>query len=163
MLINSFSPEKVALIFAHYAYRNTEIEDMHAGNSVIMDTAVYERAYKIVSKKIRSIKRNHAFFLSVQDEAELILRLQKLGGTRPLEITRYCLEVGACAIYSYGTDWDKPKLLDDEIPNDLACYILNGAFLECCNKHVAMDDVAMCYINKDIYNRFYTLVLKKIL
>lgn len=63
MLLSDIDIEKIALIFAHYAYRNTKVEDLHAGDSVLMDDAVYSEVYKIVSKKIRAMKKTIFLFL----------------------------------------------------------------------------------------------------
>ncbi len=66
-------------------------------------------------------------------------------------------------MFPYGHNWDEPKVLDEDVPKDLASYVLGGAFLECCNQHKVLNDETMCYINKDVYNRFYTLVIKEFL
>lgn len=163
MLLNDLDNAKIALIFAHYAYRNTEVEDLHAGDSVIMDDDVYSKVYNIVSAKIRSIKRNNKVILEIKDENDLISKLNSMGGPRPIEILGYLKEMLFYVMYPFGLDWDAPVLLEDEIPRDHAAYILRGAFSECCNQHRRLDDDAMCYINKDVYNRFYTLVVKGIL
>ncbi len=70
MIVNNLDKKQTSLIFAHYAYRNTELEDMHAGHGVVMDDNVYAEMYKIVTKKIRSIKRNHKVILELKDETE---------------------------------------------------------------------------------------------
>lgn len=150
----TISKEKLALAYTHSIYRNTELEDYHSGK-VEMNMALYGIIRKIVKEKIEYINvenRKLAKFKSLE-------ALNKHIKEHPNSHTyMYVAEIYLNSIM--GLDWDSPVMSEDTIinNNNLADYILKGNFLEYCEKHMRLNDAAMRYINKDVYNRVYTLV-----
>ncbi len=129
MLVNDFDEKKIAKIFAHYAYRNTAVEDFHAGQSVIMNDEIYQKVYEIVAGKIRRIQRNHKLLLDFKSKAEVEQALSAMYYPRAKEFFDYYNDMLAYAMFPYGSEWDEPILLkNDKRPKDLASYILRVPF-----------------------------------
>lgn len=75
---------------------------------------------------------------------------------------RYFSNIITIIHYNFGSDWDSAELLDYNLNNKRATnFVLSGRFLECCQKRAILDDKTMCYINKDIHNRIYTLLVNE--
>jgi len=61
---------------------------------------------------------------------------------------------------TFGTQWDAATVCAPiESSQSGATYILGGRFKECCALGCRLDDKTMCYINKDIHNRVYSLLV----
>ncbi len=161
MLYNELDARKTALIFAHYAYRDTEVEDMHAGTGINMDDNTYDKVYEIVKRQLGKIEKYHPFLLKAEDIEQIKFYYRSMEKDSAEEFMRYCQTLISYAVLTPGSEWDPPRLLEEKVPCDLAAYVLKGAFRICCQKHNTMDDETMCYINKDVYNRFYTLVFQQ--
>lgn len=58
---------------------------------------------------------------------------------------------------NYG--WDIAQEIEMVDYKNLADFILGGAFKQACMEHAHLNDETMCYINKDINNRMYTLLM----
>ena len=59
--------------------------------------------------------------------------------------------------------WTAPKVIDKDIPKDLAEFIVRGRLKKACENGERLDDAVMQIINTDVNNRFYTLVKSKII
>ena len=59
--------------------------------------------------------------------------------------------------------WDDPVKVRDRFQNDLAGFILDGEFLKVCKEGKKLSDPLMKVINKDIRNRYYTLLSRGII
>lgn len=59
--------------------------------------------------------------------------------------------------------WDAPIQLENVNKNNLADFLLEGKFKEHCHKNSQLNDSIMKQLNKDIYNRVYTLLINNIL
>ncbi len=59
--------------------------------------------------------------------------------------------------------WDDPIKVRDRFQNDLAGFILDGEFLKACKEGKKLSDPLMKVINKDIRNRYYTLLSRGII
>ena len=152
----------IAKSIVHYAYRNTKLEDYHAA-CVKMDKNFYRIIYSIVSKKLNNVR----IFQRYLDEfpCELInekTEFDELMKTVPedlqLRFIRYCQNI----MYglAFGINWDSAHRLEGIAEGQsYANYVLGGKFYECCNSGCVLDDETMCIINKDMYNRIYTLLV----
>ncbi len=156
MIVDRLSKEELAKIFAHFLYRNTAVEDYHREN-VCMDEKLYAAVLRIVTSNLRKVARNHNLLLSVKEE-ELASVVNAMYPTRAMEFLHYAQEFAFYCTYKPGFGWDPPVLLQTQPPKDKAVYLLGGEFLRGCTRRWDFDDSAMCRINKDIYNRIYTLV-----
>lgn len=73
---------------------------------------------------------------------------------------RYFIEVTELLREYFEASWDPAQTIDCNLDcGSLANYVLLGRFLECCNNGAILNDKTMCYINKDIHNRIYTLLI----
>ena len=140
---------------AHLVYRNTEVEDYHS-ESVVMDDAFYQTVTTIVSDKLKSVTRYYNQLMSTSiDDVQRTLQGESTGiDTEFFDFVNELAFNWAC-----GLEWDSPVELSELPQGDLAGYILNGHFKQCCAEHRELDDETMCFINKDINNRIYTLLL----
>ena len=153
----------MAKIYAHFIYRDTDdLEKLHC-RAVVMDQEVYKQIYKVVSKRIRSVKRNHKVLSSISNLDELEQKLKTMYSTRGIEFLKYIEEIQSYYKFRPGKEWTDAILLDEPIDKDLAVYILVGIFSGGCKKHLRLNDHAMKYINQDIHNRIYTLICRKLL
>ena len=59
--------------------------------------------------------------------------------------------------------WDDPVKVRDRFQNDLAGFILDGEFLKACKECKKLSDPLMKVINKDIRNRYYSLLSRGII
>lgn len=159
MIIDSMNDRQLALVYAHYLYRNTDLEKYHAQKAV-MNMNFYDKIYEIVNEKVKIVKRNQKklYDISTIDEAkEMLFKMPKSSAE---EFIDYFENMHAYSVLPCGTDWDAAEALNMEIPDDLTAFILDGYFRECCEQNKILDNEAMCYINKDVHNRIYTLVCK---
>lgn len=73
---------------------------------------------------------------------------------------RYFSEVAELLREYFESNWNPAQILDCNLDgSSLANYVLSGHFIECCKNGSILDDRIMCYINKDIHNRIYTLLV----
>ena len=156
MIVNSLSDEELAKIFAHFIYRDTEVEYFHS-KTVRMDETLYKAIFRIVSSNLKKIARNHRLLAAIKEE-ELSSVLAAMYPTRAIEFVKYAKVFFDYCSFKAWMDWNTPVLLQTDIQKDKAAYILGGAFREGCTLHWPFDDVAMCRINKDVCNRTYTLI-----
>ena len=140
---------------AHLVYRNTEVEDFHS-ESVIMDENLYQTVAKIVTEKLKSVTRYYNQLMSTSlDDVQRTLQGEKIEiDAKFLDFLNELAFNCAC-----GMEWDSPVELTELPQGDLVGYILDGHFSQCCTEHRELDDETMCFINKDINNRIYTLLL----
>ena len=152
--------KKIAKAIVHYAYRNTKIEDYHAEN-VVMDMELYKDIYKMVHQKMGNVQRYTHYILEFArreregkslgaKEFELVKEEDRLG------FVRYYKEIQFSTLF--GTNWDEPELVDVKIGGTLARFVLDGEFKRACINGDNLDDKIMEKINKDIYNRIYSIV-----
>ncbi len=157
MIVNGLSDEELAKIFAHYVYRDTDVEDYHS-KAVLMDDTLFASVYRIVSSNLLKIARNHNLLISVKLE-ELDSTLESMYPTRAMEFLKYAQMFSNYCSFKPGLNWNAPVFMERKPSKDKAKFLLEGAFREGCTLHWIFNDEAMCRINKDVYNRTYTLVL----
>lgn len=160
MFNNENDLRKVALSLTHYVYRNTKLEDYHL-EDVIMDKAFYKKIYRIVYDKVNKVKLLHKYVTRFPENYDRAQDIDKLIDTVPynlqLKFIRYFQEL--VWGFNFGVDWDAATVCEPPHKNQsLANYILAGNFSKCRKKGSALNDSAMCYINKDVHNRIYTLL-----
>ena len=143
----------------HYIYRNTDIVEDNHSNNIVMNDGFYNKVYQFVGRKLQIVCEFKELLTVIDDKmgAEEILSLipknkRKLFGEF---ISDFLFNV-----FYFGTDWDEAIIINEPVEGELAKYILNGKFYECCQKHIKMDDSTMELINKDINNRVFTLISK---
>lgn len=160
-MFNSVSIEDQSFYLSRMIYRDTKIEDYHS-DRVILGMDIYNDMVKVVDKNVKKVQRYHHKMINIQTERDADAQLCLMSSSERNEFRQY---VSAFNFLSKCIcNWDPPeklKLLSS--PKDLSRFILNGHFIECCQKHHVLSDPIMCYINKDIYNRIYTLMCKNIL
>lgn len=155
---------KMAYAITRYAYRNTALEDYHS-KSIMMDMSFYKRIYKIVYAKLKKVGLLNKYIQEYQgDMLENKENYEILLNTVPEELKfkfmRYLGEIVGLVLEYHETDWDSAKILDNTVNSkSAATYVLSGHFLECCKNGAILDDKTMCYINRDVYNRIYTLLI----
>lgn len=150
---------KVARSVTHYAYRNTKLEDYHS-DGVKMDGAFYKKIYAIVYKKLENVRLLHKYIARFPRACSGKEDIDELIGTVPeelqLKFIKYVREL-VWGFY-YGTQWDAAEVCSHiSEGQNAAGYVLGGRFKECCEKGAVLDDKTMCYVNKDVHNRIYTL------
>lgn len=146
----------LAKSIAHYVYRDTKLEDFHS-RSIFMNKEFYSTVYKIVYRKTQIVKKYLNYIYEIKNIYDIKALIIKYNLSKPLEFYRFAYTI-FCGLLS-GSDWNDPQPLTDTPTKSIASYILNGHFKECCNNHKILDDSTMCYINQDIYNRTYTLLI----
>ena len=148
--------------FAHCLYRNLdEVEELHTSDDR-MSIEFYDTVYKDATIKLDEI-------MDAMDRFNKHPEATKLFFMRDEEIMEKFPDMYefVCS-WSFGKNWDDPVELDDvsiEDRNtiDKIGYILSGAFRKNCEIRAFLDDDIMKEINKDVYNRIYTLMQKWIL
>lgn len=146
--MNKISDEAIAIILTYFIYRSEDyIEDSHTG-SIVMNEEFYNNVYKIVKDNINmlinnknvvkdyfSLKPNN---IDMQKYKELIMKLN----------------FSSYMVYN----WNDPVIVKEEVDNDYAYFILNGAFKNNVKKKSVFNDTVMKEINIDICNRIYTIL-----
>ena len=61
------------------------------------------------------------------------------------------------------SEWDTPKTIKEAFSGEIAEFVLSGTFKTACENHHSLTDAEMHLLNQDVYNRYYTLVLKGII
>lgn len=164
MLNTNQEERKLALAITHYAYRNTVLEDYHS-DSITMDKSFYKKIYKTVYCKLKNVEKFHKYIKIFHSDTNFKEELEKLLNTVPEEnhfkFLRYFNDIMLEVQLNCGVAWDPAEVVDCNINGkSLAHYVLSGCFVECCEKGAILDNATMCYINKDIHNRIYTLLVK---
>ena len=150
---NVLFDKKTAYILTRYCWRDLDVvEDYHAGEPKPCNIEFYDTVYIAMSKRIndwlpRYIKEvryqnTHLATASISDK-----------------------DVNAIAVWyslQYG-EWDSPKQVRDHFKEDIAEFLLQGAFQKACYKGTLLDDTTMCILNHDIYNRMYRLLRQNII
>lgn len=160
-MFNSTSIEDQAFYLSRMIYRDTKIERYHT-DGVVLGMEVYEDMLEVVDQNVKMVQRYHLKMLSIQTEKDADAQLSSMSSFERDEFKRYIsvfsfLSKSAC-------NWDPPQIIELPIlPEDLSQFILSGHFIECCREHRVLTDPTMRYINKDIYNRVYTLMCKNVL
>lgn len=155
--------QAVARSIAHYAYRNTKLEDYHA-QCVIINKDFHTKIHAIVNAKLKNVKLMQRYLDdfrhdNIADRTVLDESLQTVPDNLHLRFLRYSQEI-VFGIYNWGINWEKAQYIGGaSIGQNLATYVLGGEFVFNCNNGSTLDDSTMCKINKDVYNRIYTLLL----
>lgn len=155
MIINETSNDKLAICYTHLAYRNTDLEDFHAKGDKL-GKRLYNRMYKIVSSNFERIKKYKQKLIDIKSIEEMKDFIKNADSSQK-EFVDFIADMAFNSQMGYG--WDNPVeiQIEQEI-NDVAAFVLAGKFMECCEKQLALSDDIMCYINKDICNRIFTLL-----
>ena len=124
---------------------------------------LYDVVFRIVDENVKKVIRYHPImFIALQQPNSSNVELQTLSISEQKEFRYYVSSFYTLSRYT--CDWDPPiKLELAGKPENLAQFILDGHFMECCKKRCVLSDATMCYLNKDIYNRIYTLLCEKFL
>lgn len=162
MIINELTDKQKAIIYTHIIYRDTELEEFHVKNKRMTDE-LYKIVLEIVTKNLQRVKSNQNILNRVANETELKKQLETMYMTRSIELIGFIRQMYAYKEVLPGADWDEAEPVDLEISENLPAFILNGRFLECCKKEMFLDDITMRYVNKDVHDRIYTLILNKLL
>lgn len=160
-MLNSVSLEKQAFYLSRIIYRDTVIEDYHHKGAVL-STEIYNAMIEVVDGNVKKVQRCHRRMLDIQTKGDIDALLRRMSAAERDEFANYCFVFNFLSKCS--CNWDPPvKLEISSTPKDLSVFILDGHFLECCKKHSVLTDPVMRYINKDIYDRIYTLMCMDIL
>ena len=128
-----------------------------------MDMSFYKRMYRIVYVKLKNVKNFHHFIDSFDDikhKDDLEILIQSAPEELQLKFIVYLSDIFYEINDRRDVKWDKAELVDVHIRrNGLATFVLSGKFKECCEKGCILDDNTMHYVNKDIYNRVYSLLV----
>ena len=155
MIINEISNEKLAICYTHLAYRNTDLEDFHAKGDKL-GKRLYNRMYKIVSSNFERIKKYKQKLIDIKSIEEMKDFIKNADSSQK-EFVDFIADIAFNSQMGYG--WDNPVeiQIEQEI-TDIAAFVLAGKFMECCEKQLVLSDDTMCYINKDVCNRIFTLL-----
>ena len=148
--------ENLAIALTRIIFRDTKIEEFHT-KTIEMDMDFYYKAYeyydKIIKKtkkfkKVTSIFYDDNFYQSVMDKI------------KKHELSKQDADYLDSIIYylKYDSCWDCPEVILNSKPSYSAKYILDGKFLEHCQKGSKLNDKVMSELNHDVCNRFYTLI-----
>ena len=160
-MFNSVSMEAQAFYLSRMIYRDTKIEDYHM-DGVALGMEVYDDMVEVVAQNVKKVQQYHRKMINIQTERDADAQLRSMSSSERNEFMEYISSFNFLSKCS--CNWDPPQMIELLLlPEDLSKFILNGHFLECCQKHFILTDPTMCYINKDIYNRVYTLMCKNIL
>lgn len=152
-----FSTELLALGIAHAIYRNTKVEDFHSAKR-LMDCEFYKDVYKIVSVKT-ALLENISDLLSLACKNGLS-EDSLFSNEHNADEKDFFLDVLFGIQCSEG--WDPPEIMDEKPKDDIAAFFLDGAFKQYCNGASVFDDSVMKPINKDIVNRVYCYLVKRV-
>lgn len=132
--LNSPIIKREAYAMARYFWRDLgAVEDSHAGDS---DRCSFD-LYRKVKSEMKDV-------------------IQKLLNENDKNLGRSLSLISA----DYYT-WDPPAFIDVEYDEDIPDYLLGGAFMDACINRRVLDDATMCTINHDVYNRSFTLSVRK--
>jgi hypothetical protein len=119
---------------ARYCWRDLgTVEDLHAGDSDCCSFDLYRRVKSEMNDAIQRL-------LNDNDKS--------LGRSLSLISAEY---------YT----WDPLVFINVEYDENIPDYILGGAFMDACINRRVLDDATMCAINHDVYNRLFTLFVRK--
>lgn len=138
-----FENESIALSFTRYTYRDTAVIE-HAHNTHKKPDTEF---YKIVLKTVNT-RYN-----------ELLTALTRFVEKKPVENSLQQNVAPLLYIYHHNVNvWDKPVCLDLKYGGNVAEFVLGGEFENACKTGADFGSNAlMKTINKDVYNRYYTL------
>ena len=159
MLIENLTTEQLALHITHYVYRDTNIIENSHSSSATMDEDFYKAVHKVVARNITYTKKFFKLVLTCNNQTELMQESNKFDPTTGFAFVHF---IGSLTS-KVGTGWDKPVSLENVPKSNLASFILDGRFKENCDKNVVLTNNVMKEINKDVYNRVYTLFKNKTL
>ncbi len=161
MLVNEWDERRTAKNIAHYIYRNTDFENLHA-EGITMDMTTYEFMKKIMRKQINKWKRNIEMICNITEEncRELY---EPLNWWRKLDFKSFYDEMGFLHKGKWGSSWVDAVEVEPPTKKDLTEYILSGKFLEFCQSGAKLTDSTMRELNRDIHNRVYTLVVNNLI
>lgn len=155
---------EMALAITHYVYRNTAIEDHHT-NNVRMDMQFYKKIYNLVYKKLNTVKALHKYIAdypsaAIKRKEDYQGLLKSVPEEYQFKFIIYVQDIFELIINKFGLAWQPAQEIACDLKDkSLANYVLSGCFLESCKNKAILDDPTMCYINKDINNRIYTLLI----
>ena len=151
-MTEKISIELLSIGVAHAVYRNTEVEDFHA-ECRLMDKALYDDVYKIVSEKVNLLIKNIPILIFVHQNGLLPIEDFK-------DFSMAELDFLACVLFGIqcGIEWDMPENNDLYTGGDITEYLLNGEFKKRCDSRSTFDDTVTKPINKDIVNRIYSVL-----
>ena len=160
-MFNSVSLENQAFYLSRIIYRDTVIEDYHHDGAVL-GAGIYNAMVEVVDGNVKKVRRCHRRMLDIQSEGDADSLLRRMSAAERDEFANYCFVFNFLS--KCRCNWDPPEKLEiSSTPKNLSVFILDGHFSECCKKHSVLTDPVMRYINKDIYNRVYTLMRMDIL
>lgn len=153
---------KLALALTHYVYRNTKVEDFHADNE-ILSASLYKKVYAIVKRRVNLVLKYQKYLNNLDnfyDRNKIKEIAHSINDSDRLGFFKYVGELSFNLLFK--PNWDRAELLEVTNIQNPTQYILAGHFKECSLKNKPLNNQIMCYINKDIHNRIYTLICKKI-
>ena len=150
--------ESLAIGLSHTIYINTDfIENSHA-KVALMDDRFYDDVYSVVAAGIEDMKR---YWFGLENLCQFsISEIANTMFATPIGMYKNA-EYISTVIFGIlcGSQWDSPIELEEEITNNWAEYVLSGEFKKHCDGKTHFgDDALMAEINKDIYNRIYTIL-----
>lgn len=160
-MLHTLSPEAQAYYIVYMVYRSTKIEDYHT-NDAVMDLKLYREMCTIVEQNMKPVLRFHPILRKAQTIEDIDAEMCLMTFSERAAFSEYFTKLSYLS--KYRVPWDPPVKLElSAKPKNLAQFVLEGHFLECCEKHRVLSDSIMYYINKDVYNRIYTLLCEALL
>lgn len=160
-MFHSFTLEEQAFWLSRMIYRDTVIEDYHS-NEVALDIEIYHVILKTVAENVEKVLSYHHIVLNIRQQQDVDKELRRMSLPAREEFIRYVMSIHYLSMCK--CNWEPPEKIELLArPKDLAEFILDGHFIECCKNHCILSDSVMYYINKDIYNRIYTLLCENLL
>ena len=135
-----------AYIYARMIYRDSPmLENKHAGSGST-DIHFYYEFVEMLTGRIEEMKHLCGYITADYDT---------LGEKQKFEYRMVSLVLRSME------RWDEPRTADDKYDGgETAEYLLRGEFYRVCKENLKLTDVLMADINRDVYNRAYTLALK---
>lgn len=155
-----FTERQLANCYTHYIYRNTIIEKFHTERRCL-NSILYKKMYRVVYNRVKKVNKYSKYLYLLDCGENMSQELDKIPEDSVMSVIRFIKDI---VFNSYmGHNWDEAEALDELPDNGIASFILSGKFKECCNNNEKLSDQTMYYINKDIHNRIYTLIINGLL
>lgn len=142
--------------FALHCFRNTVLEDYHAGDGTPMSMDIFEEMKRVVSENVEKYSSEFWKLLVDCDFSE------NRSDPHTLSYDALSISMFWAEIVRVTKEWYQPKMLHRKLREGMTVsdYVLDGEFKEACMNGVIITDKEMPTIVHDVHCRFYTLIRK---
>jgi hypothetical protein len=150
---------ELSIAIVWYIFKCPEITS-YCNKGFCLNEIFYEETYYIVHKRLKEIDDMLPEFYKRLDVMDGYINiLSELSAKNLSKLNKFIISYAYCRHLI--SIWGKPRKLNFSINDDRAEYLLDGLFKIFCHANTVYNDDTMIYINKDIYDRVYTLLCKQ--